>query len=159
MKSLLRDQIEQAFARVPHPGDENIVGQGEIDDPETEQIKKVLSGRKWQDVSLDVIHTELNQGFIWFLTPKALQFYLPSLLTIALDEDGVWQTGSTLIMLLSPEPEGALSRANVRRLLDLNAEQTEVVGLVLESIWLQAPILFQNYEHMHNAVDFWRSLG
>jgi hypothetical protein len=73
----LVQQVEVAFASVPHPGDGNLLH------PETnaeEEVRSFRGYRAWQDVPASVISRES----LAFLSPAAFRFFLPAFLRHAL---------------------------------------------------------------------------
>ena len=94
----IKKQVEQAFADVPYPGDENLVP-----DPNSHDMAEVhrdFRGKHWKDLSIATVcyhHDDLA-----LFTHEGCRFYLPAFIRVALDRLDPLQ--STLGLLL-PEPE------------------------------------------------------
>jgi hypothetical protein len=74
----LKEQIEQAFADVPYPGDDHI-----IDDPHDWECIDLLAcfkGKHWKELS----HEDLFQNSLSFVGIDAFAFYLPAYLFASL---------------------------------------------------------------------------
>jgi len=72
----LRKQIEDAFAEVAYPGDDQLVLDSSGYHLECNQVAAVLKGKHWKQVPLDL----LRQIALAALTPEAYRFYLPAFL-------------------------------------------------------------------------------
>lgn len=77
----LLQELEVAFGKLPVPGDEDIVYDNSGSHAECEGIRRLFSGRRWQDL------TPLNlygQAEALFFTPRAFRFFLPAFVRASL---------------------------------------------------------------------------
>lgn len=72
-----------AFADIPYPGDENIVVDQNVFDPECTEIVSAFTGMKWQDVSVEMV-LQFKEALPLF-TPAAFSFYLPAYMVACVD--------------------------------------------------------------------------
>jgi hypothetical protein len=75
-KAGLPEQIKEAFAAVPYPGDDQIVP-----NPlewEADEIAAVFKGKDWRTISTDVLGR--YAGSLYHFTPAAYRFFLPAYL-------------------------------------------------------------------------------
>lgn len=77
----LKQQIEQAFADVPYPGDENIGA--DPYDWECAELNQHLRGKHWREIPRDLL--QYHQHDLPSFSPAGLQYYLPAYLLAALD--------------------------------------------------------------------------
>jgi hypothetical protein len=68
--------IRSAFASTPYPGDDRLVTDDGGRDPETRDVAKMLSGQRWDQVSLDTLRARAES--LPLLTPEAFRYYLPA---------------------------------------------------------------------------------
>lgn len=78
----LKQQIEQAFADVPYPGDENIGA--DPYDWECAELNQHLRGRHWRDIPRDIL--QYHQHDLPFFSTAGLHYYLPTYMLAALDD-------------------------------------------------------------------------
>ncbi len=115
----LIEKIKQAFADVPHPGDENIIGSPEhvkICD-ECREIEKEFTGKTWNDL--------LEAGGwhgIEFISPSALHYFLPGYL-ISWIQRGVFGSFGPN----TPQEREELKTYWQERAEQLSAEQCQVL--------------------------------
>jgi len=72
-------QISEAFADVPYPGDHPLVCEPVWSEGE---VTNAFRGRDWHDV--DVVTLWTNREALSFFTPQALRFYLPAFMIASL---------------------------------------------------------------------------
>jgi hypothetical protein len=142
MTSETRESIERAFAVVPYPGDENLVGPDAGD--QRDIIIQTFRGRDWRSLQPE----ELASCDLLSMTPQAIHYYLPAyflLLDDACDEekydtqarnkiaDDLWDA-------IAPPAEGdsqTQSEKALQRLRLFSADQREVVEDYLTDILKQ----------------------
>jgi uncharacterized protein DUF6714 len=126
--------IESAFATVPYPGDDRIVGASAH--WESPDVLEAFRGKHWREISLDVLFTyrvSLGQ-----LTPEAFHFYVPAALIAALLHSDATDTlrENLFSWLTPPDVEGyrqgwfasrralfdAPQKAAIRRFVELYVE-------------------------------------
>jgi hypothetical protein len=95
----LVQQIENAFADIPYPGDNNLIKKPEH--WESWKIPKVLKGKHWKDVSSEEIF-ELRFNLSHF-TLEAFQFYLPAYLIASLNVTSGGEIIENIIFSLDPQ--------------------------------------------------------
>ncbi|MEO8498604.1 MAG: DUF6714 family protein [Planctomycetota bacterium] len=98
MGSLLQS-IAEAFNEVPYPGDNNLT----VYDPagrEFDETWQLLRGTRWQDFPVEAFMR--GDTPIPDLTAVAFHYYMPALLTAALDVDDNSDVGGSLTFFLSP---------------------------------------------------------
>lgn len=104
MDTLLQS-IAMAFKEVPYPGDDNLT----VYDPAGrgfDETWQLLRGTAWQDFPVEAFMR--GDTPIPDLSPAAFHYYMPALLTAALDGDDDCDVGDSLAFSLSPS-----SAANV----------------------------------------------
>lgn len=98
----LQRAIEAAFGDLPIPDFEELIGSDDCCDPKGEShIRNALAGRPWQFLTTEFLVE--HWAYYCYLSPTAYRFYLPALLTRALDyfsPDG--PLGRTVIYSLIP---------------------------------------------------------
>lgn len=107
----LRDEIAEAFASRPYPGDAGIVDAKEgCQGYEGEETRSLLAGHTWQEVVEEEssYHQRLNEC-VFFLNVEGFAYYLPAFLTLALDFDDPHGLGDTLVFKLWSLPEDLAS--------------------------------------------------
>ena len=72
----LRAAIVDAFGSMPYPGDDRIVDDYAGYDPERDEVKRVLKGHHWRDVSFDMLDNLRDS--LPFLSPEGFRFYVPA---------------------------------------------------------------------------------
>jgi hypothetical protein len=78
--TLLKQQIETAFADVSYPGDEHLVDYPE--DWEHVELLEAFKGRPWKELTYEVLaYHSFN-----FLSAAGFHYYLPAYLFMALDD-------------------------------------------------------------------------
>ncbi len=83
------EQVAAAFNDGPAPAEDEIVSRSSFPyDPEREQIRKFLSGKRWTELSIDELDRYIGDAsaILSFLTPKAFSYYLPAFLTVSLTD-------------------------------------------------------------------------
>lgn len=130
----IASEVEEAFATVPYPGDDRIVGSSTH--WESPDVLEAFRGKHWREVSLDVLFTyRMSLGQ---LTPEAFHFYLPACLLASLRYSEAVDTlrENLFSWLTPPEEEGyragwfasrvslfdAPQKAAIRRFVELYVE-------------------------------------
>lgn len=120
----LKQQIADAFADVPYPGDNHIV-----DDPsdwEAADLLTCFKGRHWKELS----HEDLFQNSLTFVGLEAFSFYLPAYLYAALDD---YKHSDHVVFGLCPTTDNPKLLAwDLRRYDQLDARQRAAVRSFLE---------------------------
>lgn len=83
------EQIVAAFSDGPSPAEDEIVSRSSFPyDPERDQIRKFLSGKRWTELSIEKLDSYIGDAsaILSFLTPKAFSYYLPAFLTVSLTD-------------------------------------------------------------------------
>ena len=84
------EEIEAAFADGPPPAEEEIVSRSRFPyDPERNQIREFLSGKKWRELSIEVLDSYVGDpsAILSFLTPQGFSYYLPAFLSVSLTDN------------------------------------------------------------------------
>lgn len=94
-----------AFADMPYPGDENIVVDQDVFDPECAEIVRAFTGMKWQDVPVEMVRR--FKDALPLFTPEAFGFYVPTYMTACIDAPHEVDVAldSVLFNLTPPVPE------------------------------------------------------
>ncbi|HEX2572556.1 MAG TPA: DUF6714 family protein [Polyangia bacterium] len=120
----LKQQIADAFADVPYPGDDRLV-----DDPfdwEAADLLACFKGRHWKALT----HEDLFQNSLTFVGLDAYSFYLPAYLLAALDD---YEHSDHVVYGLCPTTDDPkLLEWDLRRFDRLNARQRAAVRSFLE---------------------------
>lgn len=74
--------INEKFIEVSYPGDEHIVLDNSGFHLECEEIKDLLRGHHWSNVSFETL--EQLRSALPFLSPEGYHFYLPAFMTISI---------------------------------------------------------------------------
>ena len=98
MDTLLQS-IAMAFKEVQSPGDDNLTG-CDAEGREYDETWQLLRGRRWEDFPIE----EFMRGDtpIPDLTPAEFHYYMPALLTAALDDNNTTDVVYSLVFHLSP---------------------------------------------------------
>ncbi len=83
------EEIETAFADGPPPAEEEVVSRSTFPyDPERNQIREFLSGKRWKELSMEVLDSYVGDpsAILGFLTPQGFSYYLPAFLTVSLTD-------------------------------------------------------------------------
>ena len=101
----LRREIADTFEARPHPGPDGITAPTTDETSEHWAVAQFLRDKSWHDVSevaaFDGAALDVS-GFLYILTPPALQYFMPGLLTAALDVDGLPELAETVHFALTP---------------------------------------------------------
>jgi hypothetical protein len=122
----LKQQIAEAFADVPYPGDDRI-----IDDPhdwEAAELRECFKGKHWKELS----HDDLFRNSLSFVGLDAYSFYLPAYLLAALED---FEHSTHVVFSLwpmAPEENAEHLRWQLRRYDRLDARQRAAVRSFLE---------------------------
>jgi hypothetical protein len=108
----IREEVRAAFAGRPYPGDDNIaLRQPGCPGYEGEGVERFFRGKDWREITVESImeNRELDlNAFIFFLTADGFVYYLPALLVMSLDIDGLpFDLGEALALNLTPPPPHA----------------------------------------------------
>ena len=122
---LLRTQIEEAFADVPYPGDENLYDGWQLDD-DYEDVINNLTGKHWRDLipKRRGQHNPLTKDII-FCSAAAWQFFLPAYMIADM------MSGESELYTFEPERSERLRDHVERRFSRLNAKQCAAVASYL----------------------------
>jgi hypothetical protein len=103
----LAQEIQDAFAGRPYPGDGEIaLRRPSFPQYEGEEVWERFRGRDWREILRIGQARELDlSGSMAFLTLKGFVYYLPAFLTLALDVDGPFEVGESLVFKLWSFPE------------------------------------------------------
>jgi hypothetical protein len=95
-------QIQNAFAEILYPGDENLVASD--DDPEGSEIAAAFAGRDWKEITTEQLRAH---GYaLPLFTPAAFRYYLPAYMIGC--TDAYYDVGAALdgvIFNLTPPPQ------------------------------------------------------
>lgn len=136
----IREEVRSAFAARPYPGDDHIaLSQPGCPGYEGEAVGRFFRGKDWREITVESIledrELDLN-AFIFFLTADGFVYYLPALLAMSLDIDGLpFDLGEALALNLTPPPPHAREgwREQFSRMVELlTPEEKRVVVRALE---------------------------
>jgi hypothetical protein len=71
----LISDIKLAFGETAYPGDDNIVYDNTGDHLECNEIKESFAGKKWQEITFDIIRD--NESALSFFSDTGFSYYLP----------------------------------------------------------------------------------
>jgi uncharacterized protein DUF6714 len=155
--TILEERIEGAFANIRYPGDDNLTVYDHRG-REHDDTFKLLRGKTWQEFPL----REFMSGDtpIPDLTPEAFHYYMPALLTGALN--GCQDLSSTLVFYFSPSSYEQLAgeypqqrqfhRSNFsKRVALFSAEQRRVIADVFREFARRG---WEETEGIREAVGF-----
>ena len=127
----LSEQIQQAFAEVPYPGDDNITfGQCE----ESQNVLHYLQGRNWEDVSIE--NLRLANALNW-LSETGFHYYLPAHLRAVIESPTTADTlvdGLKYAFIPPRRNHGTPHEKFNRRITRLTPFQKEVILLVYQKL-------------------------
>ena len=100
-KALLKEQIKEAFADVPYPGDRALDSAGNSQD---EEIIEAFRGRHWKDMPVKNMLEKHHVACGWAdMTFQAFHFYLPGFMLVTLDRPRCeWKGKWALIHQFAP---------------------------------------------------------
>lgn len=144
-------KIEEAFAEVPYPGDDNF---GHIE-------SEILIGQEeWQKVPPEL--TLRFGGRIFLLAPESFQFYLPAFLSAALRYPREFSWSDTLVFSMTPKVPHADYKNPAEWALPLftSAQKSAVVEF-LETYPELYPgdayaVLENDKAELQRAIQFWQ---
>lgn len=157
----VRLMVEQAFADVPYPGDENIAYPNDMD-----HLQFILKGKHWKEVAPGkrvgshwernkfVVMEEIYLG-LYMLRPEAFAFYLPVWLIAAMDYYEYGELGDTTIRALSPTFWRDHDRFT-QHISQICPEQSCAIHAVLA--FLDKYDIYSS-EHIKDALAFWKEKG
>src|SRR5215203_3227293 len=109
-KSQEIQEIQDAFAQRPYPGDDNIaLRRSDCPGYEGEEVWEIYRGKDWREILQAGRELDLSSS-LSFLTFEGFVYYLPAFLTLALDVDGPFGLGESLVFKLWSFPEEVASR-------------------------------------------------
>ena len=123
-------QIQKAFSDVPYPGDNRLVEGSTQEDVE---VAELLRNRKSKVFTIDELRR--NHEIVFFMTPEALQFYLPVFLVASVLHYG--EAGnipvSLVFLFTPPDPQDAAIQARfLARFGSFNSGQRDAVKAFAE---------------------------
>ena len=144
----LRQEIEEAFADVPYPGDDHLVD--EPYDWEAAELLECFKGRHWKELS----HEDLFQNSLTFVGLDAYTFYLPAYLYAALDD---YDRSDHVVYGLCPTTDNAqLLQWDLRRYDRLDARQRAAVRHFLEYMRDEKRSYLLDAEEVRDALErYW----
>lgn len=152
-REIARD-VEDAFAIIPYPGDDRLVGSPTYS--ENEEILEAFRGKHWRDISLDVLFEHrLSLGA---LSPEAFRFYLPSYLVAALlhSEETDTLRENVFSALAPPAEEGFWMDWLLERINPLDVRQKAVLRRFIE-FWARTETSYPDAAR-DRALPFWRRI-
>lgn len=133
----LKQQVEEAFASVPYPGDERIAYAP--DAWECEELNADFRGLHWKSVPRDVLRRHSDDLALFSI--DGFLFFLPAYLLAALDD--FWDVRGFVLSHLTPpeESEGGSEAwtSSLRRFEHLTPAQKHAVRACLEYFRDEAP--------------------
>ena len=170
----LKAEIEEAFADVPYPGDDNIGKAGYFEGVE---VAEHFKGIKWQDYKdnpSQFLTMRLN-GDLSFMTHEAFRYYLPLYMIQALIDrknadclpDGIITSFETtgieiydelvnrlgLLRMKNPPSEAQKRDYVARRLAPMTVRQLEVILAYLEFIKKTEEEKYSDFRYIDSAKD------
>ena len=162
LRQRVAKQIEEAFADTPYPRDNNI---GSTDRDDDRDIELALRGQHWREITLEAIFE--YRGHLPFLTPNALQFYLPAFMLATLNHYSEVDTlSSNLIFMLAPpgEENDEFSAYFLARASRFNRAEQAAILAFLETYFPLYPEYFAYGEWespykalLEDAIMFWKN--
>lgn len=103
----LAREIEEAFAGHPYPGDGEIaLRQPSCPGYEGEEVWERFHGRDWREILRSAHEREFDpSSSMAFLTLRGFVYYLPAFLTLALEVEGPFEVGESVVFKLWSFPE------------------------------------------------------
>ncbi|PIS46441.1 MAG: hypothetical protein COT17_08520 [Elusimicrobia bacterium CG08_land_8_20_14_0_20_51_18] len=130
----LKAEIEEAFADVPYPGDDNIANSGIFEDAE---VTGHFKGIKWQDYK-DNPSQFLNgrlSGDSFFLTNEAFHYYLPLYMIQGLIDDNNSQClADEIITSFDASTSPEIRKHVAGRLSSITVKQLKVILVYLKFV-------------------------
>jgi hypothetical protein len=136
--------IEDAFAAVPRPGDEELLHEDCADDND---IKSLYGIPHWRDVSDEVV--EYEYAALFFLSPAGLRHFLPAYMSYSLrhPDSGHAVVGST-VFALTPMPNEPTRSFSLSKFTLFDDAQRAAVVAFLEAM--------SGHEDVAGALEHWR---
>jgi hypothetical protein len=100
LKNSLKKQLLEAFPRTPIPKEILLSANTFSDDDISESVRKVLHLKSWDEILLNnwLRCTASTTTLMYFITPQAFHYYLPSLLTSVIDDPGYFDWGVSALL-------------------------------------------------------------
>lgn len=100
LKNSLKKQLLEAFPRIPIPKEILLSANTFSDDDISESVRKVLHLKSWDEILLNnwLRCTASTTTLMYFITPQAFHYYLPSLLAGVIDDSGYFDWGVSALL-------------------------------------------------------------
>ena len=127
----IKDQIREAFANVPYPGDDDLVGHK---CEECKEVEARFKGQAWQELSSDTIDSYYFA--LSLFTPPAFRYYLPAFMIFTLENlDSGSSAVDTTVFSLCPLDSDNDSFQFIRVRCDaITTRQKDVVRVFLRVV-------------------------
>ena len=99
LKNSLKKQLLEEFSKTPIPNEILLSTYTFSDDDISESVRKELHMKSWDEVLLNNwLSIASIPTLMYFITPKAFYYYLPSLLTGVIDDSGYFDWGVNALL-------------------------------------------------------------
>ncbi len=148
----LVDSIRVAFPVIPVPVSSELVAETPYRDFEREYVKRFLSGRSWDQITLhDLNHVYEGDAsaILSFCSDKAFNYYFPSFLILGLTdlENADLKFTSTIYKFtLNSERDKELYGRNMRRIMSFSKPQLEIIRDVFSFVSATEPDELPSWE-------------
>ncbi len=86
-RDALRRQIDDAFADATYPGDEGLIPETSLCNPESQELRDLVMGRHWRELTLDYIDSRrINDTVAVLLSDEGFRYYLPAYMLAILED-------------------------------------------------------------------------
>lgn len=152
----LSQRIRRAFGDNEYPGNDALEYDMSGDHLECNEVADKLRGKAWQQVEW---HRLAMPGDLWFMTPRAVHYYLPTALLSAIEHfEEMDSLLDNLISVLTPRRDNYIIR-ELRTIV--SREEAQCIAGSLEHIVQTHPEEFDkvDLEGISMAIGFWRAQG
>lgn len=155
-KEELASIIEEAFADIQYPGDENLVLAHDPNDQEYLDAHEFFYKKHWRELAHGGQKLPIGWGGLPFLTPQAWRFYLPAYMLVALTETSIFHEVKDMTLAnLNPPLAASLQSYFQERVVGLSPTQIQAVANFIVYICQKLPSVYA--EDCQAAQGFWFS--
>ena len=121
------EKVEAAFAKVPYPGDNNIVEDSSGIDIESNEIAAAFQGRHWRTIPFGILQKYV--AAVSFFTIPAFRYYLPAYIIASINK--FYETSdipvNAIYSFIPPRHDTARCDFYQRRLNAFSVDELEVI--------------------------------
>jgi hypothetical protein len=131
LESSLREDIRNAFAAAPYPGDDRIAYDQSGRHLECNQVAQSFRGKDWRSLAPQFLRN--NADALFFFSPAAFVFFLPAFLQMSLEDFDHGDIIPTNILIsLEPSASTEIDDEFERQIANLTPSQRKTIAAYLQ---------------------------